>query len=63
MIYLLAVLLPSIALLIRGHIWQAILCFILHLTLIGWIPAAIWACFVIQNDDNERRYREMRNRW
>lgn len=59
MIYLLAILLPFLALLIRGHIWQAIFCFILHLTLIGWVPAAIWAVLVIQRDDNDRRHKEV----
>jgi hypothetical protein len=28
--------------LLNGHVLKACLCFVLHLTLIGWIPAAIW---------------------
>ena len=40
---LLAILFPSISFLLRGKILTAILCFILQITIIGWIPAAIWA--------------------
>ena len=36
---LLAILFPSLSMLLNGHILKALLCFILHLTLIGWIPA------------------------
>jgi uncharacterized membrane protein YqaE (UPF0057 family) len=59
MIYLLAILLPWLALLLRGRIFQGILCLILQITLLGWIPAAIWAILVINNDDADRRTREL----
>jgi uncharacterized membrane protein YqaE (UPF0057 family) len=54
-----ALLLPWLALLLRGHIVQAVLCLVLQLTLFGWIPAAIWAVVVINNDAQERRHREL----
>lgn len=59
MIYLLAILLPWLALLLRGRIFQGILCLILQITLLGWIPAAIWAILVINNDDADRRTRQL----
>ena len=59
MIYLLAILLPFLALLLRGRIFQGILCLILQITVLGWIPAAIWAVLVINNDKAERRHRDM----
>ncbi|MGL5448206.1 MAG: YqaE/Pmp3 family membrane protein [Rhabdaerophilum sp.] len=59
MIYALAVLLPFMALLLRGKIIQSVLCLILQVTLIGWIPAVIWAVLVIQNDNAERRHKEV----
>ncbi len=59
MMILLAILLPWLALLLRGHIVQAILCLILQLTVLGWIPAAVWAVLVINNDNEERRHQEM----
>jgi uncharacterized membrane protein YqaE (UPF0057 family) len=54
-----AVLLPWLALLLGGHVFQAAFCLGLQLTLLGWIPAAIWAVLVVRQDRRERQYREM----
>lgn len=54
-----AILMPFLALLLGGHIFQAAFCLGLQLTLVGWIPAAIWAVMVVNNDRRERRYQEM----
>lgn len=54
-----AILLPWLALMIRGRVIQGILCLLLQITLIGWIPAAIWALVVVNNDNQERRHREL----
>jgi uncharacterized membrane protein YqaE (UPF0057 family) len=54
-----AVLLPWLALLLRRHVFQAALCLALQLTVVGWIPAAIWAVLVINGDRRKRHYREM----
>jgi len=59
MMILLAILLPWLALLLRGRIFQAILCLILQFTVLGWIPAAVWAVLVVNNDNADRRHREM----
>jgi hypothetical protein len=40
---LLAILLPWLSFLVRGKIFAGILCLILQCTIIGWLPAAIWA--------------------
>ena len=58
MIYLVAILLPWLALMLRGRIFQGLLCILLQLTLLGWIPAAIWAVLVVNNDNADRRHRE-----
>ena len=34
---------PWLAMFLVGKVWQGILCIVLHLTVIGWIPATIWA--------------------
>ena len=52
---LIAILLPALSFLLRGKIFQAILCFILQITLIGWLPAAIWAVISLQNARAEKR--------
>lgn len=54
-----AILLPWLALMLRGRIFQGILCLILQITVVGWIPAAIWALVVVNNDNQERRHREL----
>ncbi len=56
---ILAALLPWLALLFSGHFFQAALCLGLQLSLIGWIPAAIWAIIVVRDDARERQYRQM----
>ena len=59
MIYAVAVLLPFLALLLRGKVVQGLLCLVLQLTVLGWLPATVWAIVVINNDNAERRHREM----
>ena len=55
---LLAILLPGISMILNGHLLKGILCGVLHLTLIGWIPAAIWAVASRSQDLAEQRHRE-----
>lgn len=55
---LLAILLPGFSMMLNGHILKGILCFILQITLIGWIPAAIWGVASRSQDQAERRHRE-----
>ena len=40
--YLLAILLPPVAMLTVGKLFQALLCLILMVTVIGWPVAALW---------------------
>jgi len=56
---LLAVLLPWLSFLLRGRIFRGLLCLILQCTLIGWLPAAIWAVADLNNVRAERRHRRM----
>ena len=55
---LFAILLPGISMIFRGHVFKGLLCGILHITLIGWIPAAIWAVASYREDLAEKRHRE-----
>jgi hypothetical protein len=51
---------------LRGKLITGILCLFLQCTIIGWIPAAIWAVLDLQNSRADRRtrriIREMRRR-
>ncbi len=52
---LIAIFFPSLSFLLRGKLLTALLCLILQITLIGWIPAAIWAVLSLQNARADRR--------
>ncbi len=52
---LLAILFPFLSFILRGKIFTGILCLLLQITLIGWIPAAIWAVVSLQNSRADRR--------
>jgi hypothetical protein len=52
---LIAILLPWLSFLLRGKLLSGILCLILQITLIGWLPAAVWAVVSLQNARAERR--------
>jgi uncharacterized membrane protein YqaE (UPF0057 family) len=56
---ILAILLPWLSFFLRGRIIRGIVCLILQITLIGWLPAAIWAVADLQNVRAERRNRRL----
>lgn len=44
---------------LRGRILTSIICLILQITLIGWIPAAIWAVISLQNSRADKRNKKL----
>ncbi|WP_410494145.1 YqaE/Pmp3 family membrane protein [Chryseobacterium sp. G0201] len=40
---------------VRGKVLTGIICLVLQITLIGWIPAAIWAVLSLNNERAEKR--------
>ena len=59
MIYLVAIIFPWLAFMLKGRVGLGILCLILQITLIGWLPATIWAIVVINNIHADERHQEM----
>lgn len=59
---LLAIVFSGISFLVRGKVLSAILAIILQLTLIGWLPVAIWAVVSLSNSRTEKRMEEMERR-
>lgn len=47
--YLLALFIPWLTFFTMGKVIQGVLCLILQITVIGWLPATIWAFFVISD--------------
>jgi uncharacterized membrane protein YqaE (UPF0057 family) len=57
--YLIAILLPPVAMLTVGKPFQALLCLILMLTVIAWPIAAIWAIFVVHSSFADARNKKL----
>jgi uncharacterized membrane protein YqaE (UPF0057 family) len=55
--YFLAIVLPPVAVLLKGKPGQALLNFVL--TLFFWFPGAIHACIVVADAHAQKRHREM----
>jgi uncharacterized membrane protein YqaE (UPF0057 family) len=47
--YLLALFLPWLTFFTMGKIWQGLICIFLQITILGWIPATLWAFFSISD--------------
>ncbi|HZZ45213.1 MAG TPA: hypothetical protein VFE58_19910 [Tepidisphaeraceae bacterium] len=59
MLYILAIFLPSLAVLLCGRFFLAILFLLLHFTIIGWPLATLLAWLIINDhkaDQRARRY-------
>lgn len=56
---LIAILLPWLSFFLRGKILSGILCLILQITLIGWLPAAIWAVASRVDGKNKTRMKKL----
>ncbi len=41
---------PWLAMFLRGKVVQGVLCILLHISLIGWIPATIWALVATRDE-------------
>lgn len=52
---LIAIFFPFLSFMLRGRIFTGIICLILQITLIGWIPAAVWAVISLQNSRADKR--------
>ena len=52
---LLAIFLPFLAFFTIGRPLAGIVCLILQITLIGWIPAAIWAVYALSQYHTDKK--------
>ena len=52
---LLAIFLPFVAFFTIGRPIAGIICLILQLTLIGWLPAALWAVFALSQYKTDQK--------
>jgi uncharacterized membrane protein YqaE (UPF0057 family) len=52
---ILAILFPFLSFLIRGRFSQALAALLMQATIVGWIPAAVWAMKSLQHTRWEKR--------
>jgi uncharacterized membrane protein YqaE (UPF0057 family) len=55
---LLAIFLPPVVFFTIGRPFAGLFCLILQITLIGWIPAALWAVYALSQYKTEQRIEE-----
>ena len=56
---LIALLLPWLAFFTIGRPVAGILCLLLQLTVIGWLPATIWAVYALSEFNTDRKLGRM----
>ena len=56
---LIAILLPWLSFFLRGKIIQGIICLILQITIIGWLPAVFWAVSSRSEGKAEKRHQDL----
>jgi hypothetical protein len=57
--FIVAILLPPLAMFLKGRPVQAVLCFLLMITVIGWPIAAIWALLVVSAANADSRTKKL----
>lgn len=55
---LLAILLPFLVFFTIGRPLAGIICLILQLTLVGWLPAAIWAVYSLSQFKTDEKIKQ-----
>jgi uncharacterized membrane protein YqaE (UPF0057 family) len=55
---ILAILLPFVVFFTIRRPIQGVFCLIIQLTVVGWIPAAIWAVFSLGQYKNDRKLKK-----
>lgn len=60
--FLLALLVPWLSFFTIGRPFSGLLCLILQITLVGWIPAAIWAVYSLSQYKTDQKIADARRR-
>ena len=55
---ILALVLPWLAFFTIGRPFAGLLCLLLQLTLLGWIPASIWAVYALSQEKTDQKIAE-----
>ena len=55
--FLIALLLPWLTFFTIGRPIAGVICLVLQITLIGWLPATIWAVYSLSNYNTDKKIR------
>ncbi|MDA3967928.1 MULTISPECIES: YqaE/Pmp3 family membrane protein [Helicobacter] len=55
----LCIFIPFLSFFFMGKPFQGILCLLLQITLIGWLPASLWAVFVYFSYKLDKQHKEL----
>ncbi|WP_151637768.1 YqaE/Pmp3 family membrane protein [Noviherbaspirillum aerium] len=55
---LIALILPWLTFFTIGRPIAGVICLVLQLTLVGWLPAAIWAVYALSQYKTDKKIRE-----
>ncbi|MCQ8897131.1 YqaE/Pmp3 family membrane protein [Limnobacter humi] len=55
---ILAIFLPPVLFFTIGRPLAGLICLVLQLTLIGWVPAALWAVYALSQYKTDQRIKE-----
>ncbi len=56
--FIIALLLPWLAFFTMGKMIQGVVCLILQLTVVGWLPAAIWAVYTLSQFNTDKKINQ-----
>lgn len=59
---LLAMLLPWLSFIVRGKLLSGIFCLVLQCTLIGWLPATLWALNSRSNAKTDKKLKQLESK-
>ena len=55
---IIAIFLPFLVFFTIGRPFSGIICLILQVTLIGWLPAALWAVYALSQYNTDKKIRQ-----
>lgn len=58
--FIIAMLLPWLLFLTIGRWFAAIICAVLQFTVVGWLPAAIWAVYALSQYNTDKKIKAMK---
>jgi len=56
-----AIFLPFIGFFLIGRPFAGIICFLLQITILGWIPAAFWAVYAVSEYETDEKIKALNN--